>query len=64
MQQFIPFEDEWEALEQLDPSCLVPFQIDLPCRRAAGSQRYLPMLTSASGTTSNGTDTSLRLASK
>ena len=29
MQQFIPFEDDWDALDRLDPSALIPFQIEL-----------------------------------
>lgn len=29
MQQFIPFEDDWDALDRLDPSALIPFHIEL-----------------------------------
>lgn len=46
MQQFIPFEDEWEMLERFDPSQLVPYRIGLPCRRGAGTQRTVPTLPS------------------
>lgn len=47
MQQFIPFEDEWDLLERLELAQLVPYQVDRPCRRAAGTdQRTVP--TSAS----------------
>ena len=43
MQQFIPFEDEWDMLDRLEPSRLVPYQVDLPCRRAAAAdQRTAP----------------------
>lgn len=35
MQQFIPFEDDWDALESLDPSALIPFRIDLARTHAA-----------------------------
>lgn len=42
MKQFIPFEDDWDALEALDPSRLVPYRVDLPCRRGA-AQRTVPM---------------------
>ncbi len=31
MQQFIPFEDDWDALETLRPESLIPFRIGLPC---------------------------------
>lgn len=41
MQQFIPFEDEWDVLDRLDPSRLVPYQVGLPCQRGA-SQRTAP----------------------
>ena len=42
MKQFIPFEDEWDMLDRLDPSRLVPYQVGLPCQRGAG-QRTAPM---------------------
>lgn len=35
MQQFIPFEDDWDALERFDLSRLVPYQVGLPCQRGA-----------------------------
>ena len=42
MQQFIPFEDEWDMLERFDPSQLVPYQVGLPCVRGAVAQRTAP----------------------
>jgi hypothetical protein len=27
MQQFIPFEDDWDALEKLCPEALVPYRV-------------------------------------
>ena len=42
MKQFIPFEDDWDMLERLEPSRLVPFQVGLPCQRGA-VQRTAPM---------------------
>lgn len=42
MQQFIPFEDDWDALERLDPARLIPYRVDLPCRRD-GAQRTAPI---------------------
>jgi len=41
MQQFIPFEDDWDALENLHPEALIPFRLgllgtsELPASRAA-----------------------------
>lgn len=32
MQQFIPFEDDWDALENLRPDMLVPYHVGIPCR--------------------------------
>ena len=29
MQQFIPFEDDWDALENLRPEALIPFRLGL-----------------------------------
>ncbi len=34
MQRFIPFEDEWQALDGLDASALVPYHFGLPCAHA------------------------------
>ncbi|SEJ15437.1 hypothetical protein SAMN04487997_2565 [Frateuria terrea] len=42
MKQFIPFEDDWDVLERLDASRLVPYQVDLPCERGA-AQRTVPI---------------------
>lgn len=37
MQQFIPFEDDWDALENLLLESLVPYSVHLPCvARQAG----------------------------
>ncbi|GAA0689850.1 hypothetical protein FHW84_002220 [Dyella sp. SG562] len=30
MQQFVPFEDDWDALEKLLPESLIPFRIGVP----------------------------------
>jgi len=32
MQQFIPFEDEWDILERLSPASLIPYHVGVPCR--------------------------------
>lgn len=31
MQQFVPFEDDWDALEKLHPASLIPFRVGVPC---------------------------------
>lgn len=42
MQQFIPFEDDWDALEKLSPEVLVPYRVgfvaahDADIRASAG----------------------------
>ena len=42
MQQFIPFEDDWAALEKLRPEDLVPYRVGLLDARAATGQRGGP----------------------
>ncbi|HWU77333.1 MAG TPA: hypothetical protein VN043_12585 [Rhodanobacter sp.] len=33
MQQFIPFEDDWDALENLRPEDLIPYRVGLQLSR-------------------------------
>jgi hypothetical protein len=66
MQQFIPFEDDWDALDQLDPSALIPFHIGLADTRQPPSapvldQRTVPRLASIASTSP--TRAPMRLAS-
>jgi len=42
MQQFIPFEDDWDALERLRPEDLIPYRVDLLDRSATVAQRTVP----------------------
>ena len=44
MQQFIPFEDEWDILERLSPEFLIPYHVGVPCRHdlAAGANGAAP----------------------
>jgi hypothetical protein len=43
MQQFIPFEDDWDALEQLRPEALIPYRAGLvPVHPAAMDLREQP----------------------
>jgi len=51
MLQFIPFEDDWDALENLRPEDLIPYQIGLLDRPDQSSQRTgssSPVISSAS----------------
>lgn len=42
MQQFIPFEDDWDALENLRPEDLVPYRVGLLDLTGPGGQRTEP----------------------
>jgi hypothetical protein len=42
MQQFIPFEDDWDALENLRPDMLVPYHVGVPCRHDLAANRCAP----------------------
>lgn len=42
MQQFIPFEDDWDALENLRPEDLVPFRLGMLDERRDAIQRTAP----------------------
>ncbi|MGY3041151.1 hypothetical protein ACVWWQ_002783 [Rhodanobacter sp. TND4EL1] len=42
MQQFIPFEDDWDALENLRPEDLIPFRVDLLDPIEPSAQRTSP----------------------
>lgn len=44
MQQFIPFEDDWDALDNLRPEDLIPYRIDLLGKSAPAAQRAVPVL--------------------
>ena len=49
MQQFVPFEDDWDALENLHPASLIPFRIGVPCAHdlaATADHSTLPTLPS------------------
>lgn len=37
MQQFIPFEDDWDALQNLRPEDLIPYRVGLLDEHAAQS---------------------------
>ena len=43
MLQFIPFEDDWDALENLRPEDLIPYRIGLLGRSPAGAQCAAPV---------------------
>jgi len=51
MQQFIPFEDDWDTLEKLCPETLIPYRVGLlgPSeRRVQPTALPLPSILSAS----------------
>ncbi len=55
MQQFIPFEDDWDALEHLRPDLLVPYHVGVPCRHDLSAAAYctgptVPSIVSSSPT--------------
>ncbi|WP_114241808.1 hypothetical protein [Dyella sp. C9] len=52
MQQFIPFEDDWDALEQLRPEMLVPYHVGVPCRHDLAAAMPGAPLAAPSGATS------------
>jgi hypothetical protein len=43
MQQFIPFEDDWDALENLRPEDLIPYRVGLLDKSRPDAQRTVPM---------------------
>lgn len=43
MQQFIPFEDDWDALENLRPEDLIPYRVGMLDVPRAVAQRTGPM---------------------
>ena len=42
MQQFIPFEDEWDILERLSLESLIPYHVGVPCRHDLAAQDVTP----------------------
>lgn len=37
MQQFIPFEDDWDMLDAIRPEALIPYRVGLALAPAAGA---------------------------
>ncbi|SHM42566.1 hypothetical protein SAMN05428972_3567 [Rhodanobacter sp. OK091] len=60
MQQFIPFEDDWDALENLRPEDLIPYRVGLLDKSGPFAQRTVP--TSPSIFSSSPTRTPTRFA--
>lgn len=48
MQQFIPFEDDWDALENLRPDMLVPYHVGVPCLHDLAAANHCIMPTTSS----------------
>jgi len=53
MQQFVPFEDDWDALEQLHPASLIPFRVGVPCAHDLAATADHSTLPIAPSTTSS-----------
>lgn len=49
MQQFIPFEDDWDALENLRPEDLIPYRVGLLDNSAALIRRSAPVASAIPG---------------
>jgi len=49
MQQFIPFEDEWDILERLSLESLIPYHVGVPCRHDLAAQDVPPETTQSPG---------------
>lgn len=45
MQQFMPFEDEWDALDKLPPEALVPYRVGVPCTHGLADRQSVPQCT-------------------
>jgi hypothetical protein len=52
MKQFIPFEDDWDALENLRPEDLIPYRVGFLDGRKVPAQRTLPTSPSIFSTSS------------
>ena len=55
MQQFIPFEDEWDILERLSLESLIPYHVGVPCRHDLAASAHstgptVPSMVSSSPT--------------
>ena len=42
MQQFIPFDDQWDELAGIDPDRLVPYHVGMPCAHRLADQSTVP----------------------
>jgi hypothetical protein len=52
MQKFIPFEDDWDALENLRPEDLIPFRVSLLSSTCTAARRPDPAMPSVGEQTS------------
>ncbi|MDE2308112.1 MAG: hypothetical protein KGJ97_07470 [Xanthomonadaceae bacterium] len=49
MRQFIPFEDDWDALERLSLEALIPFRVGMLGKSDAMAQATVPAASSVFG---------------
>ncbi len=63
MQQFIPFEDDWDALASLHPTSLIPYRVGVPCAHdLAATANHCTVPAAPSTVSSSPTATRMRRA--
>lgn len=61
MQQFIPFEDDWDAIASSHPDLLIPYRVGVPCAHdLAAAAAHCAVPTAPSTVSSSPTDAPMR----